>query len=293
MGCPCEIGLYGTDFETVQLIIADVENEVHRLDQKYSHFRSGNFIMRLQIQARQLDGVDVDPETAALLDYAFTQYKHSQGLFDLTTGRLARLWYQRDDLPSKSEIDEALRFTGWSKLQWQSGRLHIPAGMSLELGGIVKEYAADRAAVILKRSGVHSAFVELGGDIHVTGSHPDGSPWKMGIRRPGHAISDRKNAIASIPLHAGGLATSGNYERSNLIDGRHYGHIINPKTGWPIDSFQSVSVLAPSCLLAGSMSTMAMLMGEVAGLDMLQSSGFRWLAQTSDGDIHSESSDKE
>jgi thiamine biosynthesis lipoprotein len=292
MGCPCEIGVYGDDPGLAGLAIAEAESEVHRLDHKYSHFRSDSFITRMQVLARQSAGVDVDEETSALLDYAEIQFKLSEGLFDVTAGRLVRLWHKRVDLPSDISLVKALRTTGWSKLQWQNHHLTMPPGMQLELGGLVKEYAADRAALLLKRRKMSSSFVELGGDIQVVGPHPNGAPWKMGIRKPDYKKQQNVMAIANIPIFTGGLATSGDYERSNLINGEHYGHIISPKTGWPVNSFQSASVVAPSCLLAGSISTLAMLMGKEAGLDMLQKSGLAWLAQSVDGVIYTESSNR-
>ena len=283
MGCPCEIGVYTYDAEGAQQAISFARNEVHRLDRKYSHFRLDSFITRLQEAARQPGGVDVDVETSGLLEYGATQFRLSDGLFDLTAGSLARLWYNREQLPSDARLGEALRSTGWRKIHWKSPNLSIPKGVQLELGGVVKEYAADRAAMILKRKGIYSAFVELGGDIHVTGSHPDGKPWKMGICNPDPIQRNTAEAIASIPVHRGGLATSGDYERSCMINGKRYGHIINPKTGWPVESFTGVSVHAPSCLLAGSLSTMAMLKGEQGGLEMLKNSGLAWLVQRQDG----------
>lgn len=288
MGCPCEIGVYGTDPGAANLAIDTAQKEIYRLDLKYSHFRENSFITRLQTSARQPGGADVDTETSALLDYAELQFKLSNGLFDVTAGRLTRLWRKRAKLPSDINLHKALQTTGWSKLRWQNRNLTMPPGMQLELGGLVKEYAADRAALLLKRKKMNSAFVELGGDIHVIGPHPDGKPWKMGIRKPDYKIQNNNKAIAYIPISRGGLATSGDYERSSLINGRHYGHIVNPKTGWPVNSFQSVSVLAPSCLLAGSMSTLAMLMGQETGLAMLRGSGLGWMAQSIDGVIHTE-----
>jgi len=290
MGCPCEIGVFSEDPGAANLAIASAQNEVHRLDRKYSHFREDSLITKLQISAQQPGGVRVDPETSALLDYAATQFEISNGLFDITTGRLSRLWHKRDSVPSPSKLREALRLTGWSKLQWSAPNLVMPAGMQLELGGLVKEYAADRAALFLKRKRMNSAFVELGGDIHVTGPRPDGRPWNMGIRNPDHGHDKNANAMASISITTGGLATSGDYERSSLIDGKRYGHIVNPQTGWPVDSFHSVSVFAPSCLLAGSMSTLVMLLSQEAGLDALRNSGLAWVAQSTDGVIHNEGS---
>jgi thiamine biosynthesis lipoprotein len=283
MGCPCEIGVFSADAKKAEQAMAEAENEVHRLDQKYSHFRNDSYITQVQNTARQSGGVDVDAETASLLDYAASQFEISQGLFDITAGRLARLWYRRESLPTDTELSSALQLTGWAKLQWQSPWLRMPKGMQLELGGIVKEYAADRAALLLKRNGMHSAWVELGGDIHVTGSRADGKPWNMGIRSPDHQHQKTAKAMATIPVNGGGLATSGDYERASIINGKRYGHIIHPGTGWPVNSFQSVSVLAPSCLLAGSLSTLAMLMGPKDGLNMLTESGFTWLTREADG----------
>ncbi len=289
MGCPCEIGVYGTSARTVERSIEEAIDEVQRLDARYSHFSADSDITHLQVNARQATGTKVDTETAALLDYAARQHELSNGLFDVTAGSLSRLWHQRTTLPSADDIAAALQTTGWSKVSWQAPRLQLPVGVQLELGGIVKEYAADRTALVLKRRGMQSAFVELGGDIHVTGPRPDGEPWHMGVRNPAHLLDPGVAAIASVPINSGGMATSGDYERTSLIDGKTYSHIINPHTGWPMESFHSVSVLAPSCLLAGSISTLALLMGEQDGLNMLHKSGLVWLAQTRDGDIHSAS----
>ncbi|NOR20143.1 MAG: FAD:protein FMN transferase, partial [Xanthomonadales bacterium] len=198
MGCPCEIGVFSNDQQLAEKAIAGAENEVHRLDRKYSHFKPDSYISCLQSDAHCAKGVKVDTETSALLDYAATQYELSDGLFDITAGRLSQLWHQRDTLPDSAELDDALFHTGWTKLSWQNQRLTLPANMQIELGGLVKEYAADRAALLMKRSHMNSAFVELGGDIHVTGPRPDDQPWNMGIRKPDYQHSKDNKAIASI-----------------------------------------------------------------------------------------------
>lgn len=284
MGCPCEIGVYSHDSDVTDQALDEVEREVHRLDHKYSHYREDSYITHLQDRARQPGGAAVDAETAALLNYANTQFELSDGLFDITAGGFTRLWRGRKDLPSKAALEGTLAHTGWEKLKWQDGHLELPPGMQLELGGVVKEYAADRTALFLKRADIKSAFVELGGDIHVTGPRPGGSPWKMGIRSPEDSRSGDDEAFAGIPMYSGGLATSGDYERYTEIAGKRYHHIINPKTGWPVESFRSVSVHAPTCLLAGSISTMAMLMGIEDGLALLETCGFAWLAYLPDGE---------
>jgi thiamine biosynthesis lipoprotein len=149
--------------------------------------------------------------------------------------------------------------------------------MSLNLGALVKEYAVDRIALLLRRQGFHSGYVDLGGDLHFIGPHPDGRPWQVGIRHP-----RAKGAVAAIGVSTGGLATSGDYERFKRHAGRRYSHILDARNGWPVAGLASISVRAPSCLLAGAVSTLAMLLGKQDGLDFLADSGLCWLAH--DGD---------
>jgi thiamine biosynthesis lipoprotein len=127
--------------------------------------------------------------------------------------------------------------------------------LELDFGGVVKEYAADRAAALCREAGVLHGAVNLGGDIKIIGPHPDGSPWRIGIRHPRRSGA----MITSLELYAGGLASSGDYERCMVVDGVRYGHVLNPKSGWPVRRLASVSVIGDFCVVAGSASTIAML----------------------------------
>ncbi len=274
MGCPCKVQLYARSRPEALAAFSRAESEVHRLDHKYSHYRDDSELKQIQLKASRSGGVIVDRETAALLDYAQTQFEVSEGLFDITARALSALWDRVEELPDERQIRKALKQTGWQRLDWDGKRLRTPAGMSFDLGGVVKEYAADRAAWILKNMGFESGYANLGGDLHFMGPHPDGKRWQTGIRHPDH----RMRAIASINVLSGGLASSGNYERYSLIDGKRYGHIINPETGWPVNGLAGVSVLAPSCLVAGSVTTLAMLVAVDDGLSLLRASGLPWLA---------------
>jgi FAD:protein FMN transferase len=273
MGCPAEIALYASSAECAASAIATAESEVHRLDQKYSHYRQDSKLEHLLRLASRARGVRVDDETAALLNFAATQYQVSAGLFDITAGRLTALWDRAQAVPQARQICAALALTGWQRVEWDGVRLHLPRGMRLDLGGVVKEYAADRAALQLKSAGIQSGYVDLGGDLHFLGPHPDGSAWRAGVRNPRGA-----GAIAAMNLRRGGLATSGDYERCLEVDGQRFGHIINPFTGWPVQGLASVSVVAPSCLLAGAVSTLAMLQGRDEALEFLSSCGLQWMA---------------
>jgi thiamine biosynthesis lipoprotein len=262
MGCPCEFQIHGRSAREARGLAASARGEVERLEQKYSRYRDDSLLARINRSAGDPAGVAVDAETASLLDYAATCHAQSGGLFDVTSGILRRAWdFRSGRLPEPARIAELLPLVGWSKLRWSDGRIALPvAGMELDLGGYVKEYAADRVAALLRAQGCASGLVDLGGDLAVVGPHPDGAPWIVGIRDARHP--DR--AALSVPLYAGGVATSGDYERCMVVDGVRYGHILDPRTGWPIAGLASVTVFAARCLIAGSATTIALLQGENA-----------------------------
>jgi thiamine biosynthesis lipoprotein len=141
-------------------------------------------------------------------------------------------------------------------------------GLELDLGGAVKEYAVDRVAGLCWDSGIRHGLINLGGDIKVIGPHPNGHPWAIGIRHP----RDPKGIARTVYLKRGAMASSGDYERCIVVGGRRYGHVLNPKTGWPVSGLASVSVVAEFCVVAGSASTIAMLMEE-KGSEWLKSIG--------------------
>ncbi|PHQ87056.1 MAG: thiamine biosynthesis protein ApbE, partial [Thalassobium sp.] len=148
-----------------------------------------------------------------------------------------------------------LAYVGFQHIRFNSNSIILPAGMSLDFGGIGKEYAVDCAAAICKSAGITHGIVDLGGDLHVIGPQPDNRAWKVGVRNP----RAPENAIAELAIMQGGLSTSGDYERYFEHSGKRYCHLLLPKTGMPVSYWASVSVVAPSCLLAGTLSTIAML----------------------------------
>jgi len=194
-----------------------------------------------------------------LLTYAFAAYERSGGLFDITSGLLRKAWdFKSGRLPAQEAIDRLLPHVGLEKVRWDPPTLlFTKPGMEIDFGGIAKEYAADRVADVCNSVGVAHGLVDLGGDIRVIGPHPDGQPWQIGIQHPRVPAA----VVASASLLRGGLATSGDYERCIEINGRRYGHILHPRTGWPVLGLSSVSVVADQCLLAGTLSTIATLTG--------------------------------
>jgi len=279
MGCPCALHVEA-DAHSARRALATTRSECERLDTKYSHYRDDSFIA--QIAARAGAQVAVDEETANLLDFAAMLYTQSDGLFDITAAPLTRLWdAQHGRVPKPQEIAQTLRVVGWHRIDWQRPRLQLQPGMHLDLGGIVKEYAADCCAQLCRESGIDSGVVDLGGDLALIGPHRDGSPWVVGIKAP----RAPGRASARIALPRGGLATSGDYERALIVDGRRYSHIVDPRSGEPVQSFASVSVVADSCLIAGAAATLAMLFGVVRGGTYLRELGLPHLCIADSGEI--------
>lgn len=205
--------------------------------------------------------MSVDEETAHLLDYAATCYEMSGGMFDITSGVLRRAWRfdGSDRVPAEASVADLLRHVGWDRVAWGDRTLTMPAGMEIDLGGIGKEYAVDRASNLIAADIPDAFVVNFGGDLFASGARRGGRPWGIGLDDPERT---GQAAIARIQLSQGGLATSGDAHRFVLYQGKRLGHILNPRTGWPIDGApRSVTVIAPTCVEAGTLSTLAYLQG--------------------------------
>lgn len=282
MGSGCEIVLAGTTKKKAKALATLGMEEVARIERKYSRYQPESVVSRINDAAGKA-WVECDEETMALLDYADAVWRSSGGLFDVTSGVLRRAWnFDKTEVPSQESLFPLLKLVGWQRVERRENDVRLPQeGMQLDFGGIGKEYAADAAAEILCEEGVRNGYVNLGGDIRVIGPKPGGEPWSIAIRDP----RNPGRTIASIPVSSGAIATSGDYERFFEVDGRRYCHIINPKTGFPVSQWRSVTVLAPLATTAGSCTTVAMLL-EADGLNYLKSSGFNYLAINQSGEMY-------
>jgi len=240
--------------DDVQRVAQAAEEEVRRIETKYSRFRPDSILSKINSSDGQK--TTIDAETHYLLNYSSVAFELSDGLFDITAGVLSKLWdFRNSIIPSPETIRTNLAYVGFQHIRFNSNSIILPAGMSLDFGGIGKEYAVDCAAAICKSAGITHGIVDLGGDLHVIGPQPDNRAWKVGVRNP----RAPENAIAELAIMQGGLSTSGDYERYFEHSGKRYCHLLLPKTGMPVSYWASVSVVAPSCLLAGTLSTIAML----------------------------------
>ena len=276
MGGPCQISVYADTHAGALQIAQCAINEVSRLEKKYSRYLDDSITSRINRAAGTSSPVQVDQETATLLDYANVCYQQSDGLFDISSGVLRKAWnFKQQCLPQQSSIDALLPLVGWHQVEWQPPYISLPLkGMELDFGGYVKEYAADCAARACQEQGAQYGYVDLGGDLAIFGPHPDQRPWQIGIRHP----RQPSQAIAYIDVAAGGLASSGDYERCMVVDNKRYSHILNPRTGWPVETLASVSVMADLCLLAGTATTITLLKGEQAGIAWLEELGLPYFA---------------
>ncbi len=283
MGGPCRFRVDSDDENAVLAAIAAAEAEVRRLERKFSRYLDDSLTSTINRRAGTGAVTAIDDETAGLLRYAHTVWEQSGGLFDLTSGVLRRAWnFRSGRLPGRAELERVLPLVGWQRVHWDAESVSLPvAGMEIDFGGCVKEYAADAAAATLAGAGIGSALVDLGGDMAATGPQADGRPWPVGIRHPEAAGT----AVATLDLARGALASSGNYERRICVDGRRYGHILDPRSGWPPEGLAAVSVAAPQCLVAGSVATVAMLKPVPEALAWLQALELPWLAVDSRGAI--------
>jgi len=283
MAAEHEIQLAAPDIDRARRAADAAIADVMRIEAKYSRYRDDSVTSRINGAAGG-EEVAIDAETAALLRYADECYGLSGGLFDITSGVLRRVWdFRRDPpvLPTPAELASAVALVGWREVEWTAKAIRLPrAGMQIDFGGIGKEYAADRVATICLEHGMRHGLVNLGGDIRAIGPQADGTPWRVGIRHP--RVQDA--AVAGFDLAAGALATSGDYERYFEIAGQRYCHILNPKTGMPVRYWQSVSVVSPLCVVAGSCATIAMLL-EADAPAFLESQGVQWLGIEADGSL--------
>lgn len=260
MASPCEVLLDTTDEAVAHRAGEAAAHEAWRIERKYSRYRADSVLS--QINARAGTAVSVDAETASLLDFAESCYALSGGLFDITSGILRQVWKfdGSDRVPAQADIDALLPRIGFYRLHWDPPRLTLAPGMELDFGGICKEYAVDRALAAVKTHFSGAALANFGGDLCASGAPPSG-PWSVGVERPD---TDR-DARLLLELTQGALATSGDTHRFLLRDGIRYGHILDPRNGWPVQGApRSVTVAATTCTQAGMLASFAMLRGNDA-----------------------------
>jgi thiamine biosynthesis lipoprotein len=261
MATPCELRVETGDATLAAKIAEVAEAEARRIEAKFSRYRADSMVGKINSGGHQ--GLIVDAETAYLLDSAHEVYEASDSLFDITSGVLRNAWRfdGSDRLPSAEKVRDLLTLVGWSKVTWRSPEIILPAGMEIDLGGIAKEYAVDRALAAAFATAPLPMLVNFGGDLRVSGPRSGGIAWNVAIE----SVEESGTMAGMLHLSHGALATSGDARRFLLRDGIRYGHILDPRTGWPVrNTPRSVTVAAGTCIEAGLAATLAMLQGHDA-----------------------------
>lgn len=260
MASPCEVLVHSDDAKLAKAICEAVSQETWRIEAAFSRYSQDNQIHR--INTAKGKPIEVNEELAGLLNFADTCWQLSDGAFDISSGVLRRVWLfdGGDQLPKDREVNALLPLIGWDKINWNGSSIRLPTGMEIDLGGLGKEYAVDRAARLASQMSDAPVLINFGGDLRANRAPWGAQAWRVGIEN--HAGS---GARATVELQAGSLATSGDARRYLLHEGVRYGHILDPRTGWPVeDAAASITVARGQCIEAGLMATLALLKGEDA-----------------------------
>jgi thiamine biosynthesis lipoprotein len=257
MGAPCEVQIETRDAKLAAHLARIGEVEARRIEAKYTRYKPTGVVWVINNAGGK--PVELDEETAGLIDYAGQVHALSEGRFDVTSGVLRRVWTfdGSDRIPDAAQIAELMPLIGWGKLIWDRPLLTVPQGMEIDLGGICKEYAVDRAAMAIMEQSDCPVLVNFGGDLRTTRAKT-GTRWAVAIE----SLDPAKASGGLLHIDQGAIATSGDAKRFLLRAGKRYSHILDPRTGWPVENPpRSVTVAARTCVQAGTLSTLAMLLG--------------------------------
>ncbi|MFQ5694852.1 MAG: FAD:protein FMN transferase [Terriglobia bacterium] len=270
MGTLFEIKAYGADREATAAALEQAFAAIRHVDEVMSHYRPESDLMRLNRQ-RALDAVPVPADLYAVLREAIRYGELSGGALDVTVRPLILLWEEageRGRLPDEQELAERRSRVGFRHLELLEGsRVRLArAGVEVELGAIGKGWAVDRAVEILRAHGIENAFLSAGtSTVFGLGGGPAGDGWVVEVLDP----CDPARTLGTVRLRDASLSTSASYERYWEIEGRRYGHIIDPRTGWSVEPLAGVTVVAPTATESDALATAVYVLGREEGAALL------------------------
>ncbi|MDP9076066.1 MAG: FAD:protein FMN transferase [Bacteroidota bacterium] len=246
-------------------------DEIKRIERLLTTFSDDSETNQVNVNAG-IAPVKVSRETFELIKRSIVISKVTQGAFDITYGSLdKRLWnFDKDmtSLPDEATAKKMVSLINYRNITLDENDCTVflrQRGMRIGFGGIGKGYAAERAKQILQQQGVTSGVVNASGDLNTWGLQPDGKKWTIGIVNP-----DASGQVFSyLNISDLAVATSGNYEKFVMIDGKRYSHTINPRTGLPVTGIKSVTIITTNAEIADAMATPVTIMGVRAGLDLI------------------------
>lgn len=273
MGTYADISVYSSEKEDAHRAIDEAFEEMNRLDELMSNYKSSSELSRINRDAPQAP-TRCDPVLLSVIEDSVRYSNLTNGAFDITVEPLVERWgfyTGKVRVPDVDEIQSILPAVSYRNIDIQGRGDSMLISFrhpdtKIDLGGIGKGFAVDKAVEVLKRRGITSALVNLGGNIYALGHPPGSSTWKVGVQHP----RQREFLLGYLELENKGVATSGDYERFFTIDGERYSHIIDPRTGMPAKGLISVTVTADSATEADALSTGAFILGLKRGMELLE-----------------------
>ncbi len=270
MSTPCQVKIHDVPASVARDFQREALNWVAQFEARYSRFIPDSLIGRINAAAGE-HWVETDAETDRLFQLCQELFFFTRGTFDPSTLPLIKLWNWKQNPPAVPEtaaIEAARELVGWNKVQRRPGGIFLPRrGMALDLGGIGKEYAVDCVVNLAIQRGIRNVLVDFGQDVRVHGHAPEKKFWWIGLesaQQPGKCWS-------GVAVTDQAVATSGDYSRHFTHNGVRYGHILDPRTGYPaLNDCRAVSVIAPSCTIAGLLSTSACILGAKEGMQLIE-----------------------
>lgn len=271
MGTIVEIVAGGQNINKLEAAVDAAFAEIERLDKLLSRHQQNSDITRL---AQSGSGSRVAAETAEVIALGLDVARRSEGAFELTLGRLKSLWgFDREtpSVPDQEAVAAALAGIGPAALSLDGQRVNKRTPhLQVDLGGIAKGYAVDRAIAVLRQHGVASAAVNAGGDMYLLGQRPQRAKrprrfWRIGLQHP----RQKDAVLETVQVRDRAVVTSGDYERFFEQDGQRYHHIFDPQSGFPARGCQSVTIIADSVALGDALATAVFVLGPEAGLQLL------------------------
>ncbi len=267
--------------------MGEAYGELDRLGQLLNFYAEDSELSAINRNAG-IQPVPVSPDTLEIIQAAVYAGEQTEGGFDVTVGPVVKLWdFNEKILPDPASVAERLPFVGYQNIVIDAAASSVflkKAGVQVDLGGIIKGFAADKAVAVLQKNGMEGGIVAVAGDIRVFGRQPDGRPWHLGVQNP-RQKEDSDVLLATLDLEDKGISTSGDYQRYFIRDGVRYHHLFNPKTGFPESLCQSVTVIAPTTTLTDAFATGIFIMGPKKGLALLEKLDMDGIIVDQDGKV--------
>jgi len=270
MGVRFELAAIAEDSLKAKQAVDAAISEITRIEKLISSWDPHSQTSAIN-QMAGIQPVKVSDELFALIRRSLKISRLTQGAFDISFASLDKVWRfdgSMTTLPSPEEVAASVAKVGYENIMLNEEDTSVflkLQGMKIGFGAIGKGYAANRAKAVMLNLGIENGLVNAGGDLLCWGKQENGTPWQIGIADP----AEKTKIFSWLQVHDMAVVTSGNYEKSVMIDGQHYTHIIDPRTGYPVQGVKSVTIVCPDAELADGLATAVFVLGEQGGLHLI------------------------